>query len=474
MDNWSAIAKVYDPLKAGSIDATDTEPHDHGIIRAMAAKYKPNKDVIGDPEKTIFIARLNPKTDETTIQKVYSGYGVIKQFRLVRDIITGYSRCYAFVEYYDHKEAEDAVWRGHKQEIDGCEVFVDYECERVLKGWVPRRLGGGFGGKKESGQLRFGGRDRPFRKPIYNKMIALKNVNNDHYDNAWDDKSSEHDADGHENYRGTNRVRSDRSNPQYYENLNKFKTSEKIQSYRERQQSKYSFTDRSRERHQTRDRSKERDQRYSRYDKSSRDTSLHQSKHSRETAGERRGSNRDRDRIRSSDGPRDRIRDDRSRDRSRDRSGERRGDNRSRDRSRDRSGERRKDTRSRDRSRDRSDERRGDNRSRDKSRDRSGERRHDRSEKRGKISRDSKRDLETSEDREREKYIDRKIDKGKHLERSDYRGQSAPETYDERTINRLIQSTMSSIWDEHDNEHDNEQNQHTENKVTEDLEVPEN
>ena len=33
-------------------------------------------------------------------------------------------------------------------------------------GWVPRRLGGGFGGKKESGQLRFGGKDRPFRKPI--------------------------------------------------------------------------------------------------------------------------------------------------------------------------------------------------------------------------------------------------------------------------------------------------------------------
>ena len=27
-------------------------------------------------------------------------------------------------------------------------------------------LGGGFGGKKESGQLRFGGRDRNFRKPM--------------------------------------------------------------------------------------------------------------------------------------------------------------------------------------------------------------------------------------------------------------------------------------------------------------------
>lgn len=27
-------------------------------------------------------------------------------------------------------------------------------------------VGGGFGGKKESGQLRFGGRDRPFRRPM--------------------------------------------------------------------------------------------------------------------------------------------------------------------------------------------------------------------------------------------------------------------------------------------------------------------
>jgi len=27
--------------------------------------------------------------------------------------------------------------------------------------------GGGLGGRKESGQLRFGGRDRPFRAPLY-------------------------------------------------------------------------------------------------------------------------------------------------------------------------------------------------------------------------------------------------------------------------------------------------------------------
>lgn len=67
--------------------------------------------------------------------------------------------------------------------IDNTQVFVDMECERTLPGWKPRRLGlfhsikvhttwilmlgGGLGGKKESGQLRFGGKDRPFRKPMY-------------------------------------------------------------------------------------------------------------------------------------------------------------------------------------------------------------------------------------------------------------------------------------------------------------------
>eukprot|EP00850_Spirogloea_muscicola_P025228 SM002498S08229 [mRNA] locus=s2498:147:906:- [translate_table: standard] len=35
-----------------------------------------------------------------------------------------------------------------------------------MPGWMPRRLGGGLGGRKESGQLRFGGRDRPFRAPL--------------------------------------------------------------------------------------------------------------------------------------------------------------------------------------------------------------------------------------------------------------------------------------------------------------------
>lgn len=32
--------EIYDPIQAGSIDGTDTIPHDHGILRASKATCK--------------------------------------------------------------------------------------------------------------------------------------------------------------------------------------------------------------------------------------------------------------------------------------------------------------------------------------------------------------------------------------------------------------------------------------------------
>lgn len=69
------------------------------------------------------------------------------------------------------EEAKRAMRRCSENTLKGNQIFVDFECSRTMKGWKPRRLGGGFGGKKESGQLRFGGRDRPFKKPIVPNII---------------------------------------------------------------------------------------------------------------------------------------------------------------------------------------------------------------------------------------------------------------------------------------------------------------
>lgn len=66
-NNWSPLAKFYHPLQAGSIDGTDTAPHDRAVTRALEAKYKPNKRVSGDPDKTLFVGKLSKDTCEGLI-----------------------------------------------------------------------------------------------------------------------------------------------------------------------------------------------------------------------------------------------------------------------------------------------------------------------------------------------------------------------------------------------------------------------
>ncbi|XP_072935401.1 U11/U12 small nuclear ribonucleoprotein 35 kDa protein-like [Epargyreus clarus] len=163
--------ETYDPIKVGSIDGTDTEPHDRGVVRALLAAYAPNKLVRGEPAHTVFVTRLNPRTTEETIKREFSRCGKIVSCRVVKDIVTGKSKRYAFVEFDSSNSMERAHSFMHKEVIDGAQILVEKEAERLVQGWRPRRLGGGFGGRRESGQLRFGCRERPFRRPF---MTSIK------------------------------------------------------------------------------------------------------------------------------------------------------------------------------------------------------------------------------------------------------------------------------------------------------------
>ncbi|KAH9623511.1 hypothetical protein KSS87_012466 [Heliosperma pusillum] len=182
-NNINAVfyAKEYHPIQSGSIDGTDILPHDNAVYRALlcssASLYDPFGDpkVIGDPYCTLFVGHLSRSTTEDTLLKGMSKYGKVKNLRLVRDIgenihiadiVTGASRGYAFVEFETEREMRRAYEDAHHSYIDDSEIIVDYNRQQLMSGWIPRRLGGGLGGKKESGQLRFGGRERPFRAPL--------------------------------------------------------------------------------------------------------------------------------------------------------------------------------------------------------------------------------------------------------------------------------------------------------------------
>ena len=161
----SIFTTQYDPLTAGSIDGTDTEPHDRAVERAINSCYTPKSDP-NLTEYTLFVGRLNPNTNEETLEEYFSRFGSIRKVTVVRDIVTGMSKCYAFIVYKHRRDMEHAYNRANHKMIDERKVIVDRELQHNLVGWRPRRLGGGLGGRKESGQLRFGGRERPFAEPI--------------------------------------------------------------------------------------------------------------------------------------------------------------------------------------------------------------------------------------------------------------------------------------------------------------------
>ncbi|KAL0275311.1 UNVERIFIED_CONTAM: hypothetical protein PYX00_003198 [Menopon gallinae] len=163
---WQRIAKKYDPLAVGSIDGTDTEPHDMGIVRAINNEYIPDASLPGDASCTLFVGRLHPRVDEEELEHFFNKYGKVKSCTVIRDIVTGFSKQYGFVEFEKHHHAERAYRTCHRTILHGVEFLVDWEFGRTMKGWKPRRMGGGFGGQKESGQLRFGCRYRQWRAPI--------------------------------------------------------------------------------------------------------------------------------------------------------------------------------------------------------------------------------------------------------------------------------------------------------------------
>lgn len=70
LQNWSPYSKEYDPLKAGSIDGTDTEPHDKAVTRAMSMHYEPPHNLVSKPERTLFVAKFGPKITEDDLREV--------------------------------------------------------------------------------------------------------------------------------------------------------------------------------------------------------------------------------------------------------------------------------------------------------------------------------------------------------------------------------------------------------------------
>uniref|UniRef100_A0A0E0M9I9 RRM domain-containing protein n=1 Tax=Oryza punctata TaxID=4537 RepID=A0A0E0M9I9_ORYPU len=117
-------------------------------------KYDPQNDLeaTGDPYKTLFVARLDYETSEHKIKREFEAYGPIKRVRLVTDKITKKPRGYAFVEYMHTRDMKNAYKQADGRKVDSKRILVDVERGRTVPNWRPRRLGGGLGSSRISGE----------------------------------------------------------------------------------------------------------------------------------------------------------------------------------------------------------------------------------------------------------------------------------------------------------------------------------
>lgn len=119
----------------------------------LAADWDPKTAVkestTENPYLTLFVARLSYDTTAKKLKREFEAFGEVKNVAVVVDL-EGKPRGYGFVEYTKEKDMMDAYKKCDGKKIDGRRIIVDVERGRTVRGWLPRRFGGGLGGRKET------------------------------------------------------------------------------------------------------------------------------------------------------------------------------------------------------------------------------------------------------------------------------------------------------------------------------------
>ncbi|WQF75620.1 Putative U1 small nuclear ribonucleoprotein of 70kDa [Colletotrichum destructivum] len=119
--------------------------------------FKPHEDpnIRGDAFKTLIVARLSYEANEQDLEREFGRFGPIERIRIITDTHAHEKprkkkkphRGYAFVVFEREKDMRAALDACDGIRIKDRRIKVDVERGRTVKGWVPRRFGGGLGGR---------------------------------------------------------------------------------------------------------------------------------------------------------------------------------------------------------------------------------------------------------------------------------------------------------------------------------------
>jgi len=108
---------------------------------------------VAPPENVLFVCKLNPVTRDEDLELIFSRFGTILSCEVIREKRTGDSLQYAFIEFSERKECEQAYFKMQGVLIDDHRIHVDFSqsVSRLADVWrtstnTKRKRGGGFGG----------------------------------------------------------------------------------------------------------------------------------------------------------------------------------------------------------------------------------------------------------------------------------------------------------------------------------------
>ncbi|KAF1914298.1 hypothetical protein BDU57DRAFT_519216 [Ampelomyces quisqualis] len=109
---------------------------------------------VAPPENVLFVCKLNPVTQDEDLELIFSRFGKIVSCEVIRDKKTGDSLQYAFIEYTNQKDCEQAYFKMDGVLIDDHRIHVDFSqsVSRIADDWRDatnlkrKRAAGGFGG----------------------------------------------------------------------------------------------------------------------------------------------------------------------------------------------------------------------------------------------------------------------------------------------------------------------------------------
>lgn len=95
----------------------------------------------------IFVGNLAKDVTEDDLQELFSEYGNIKSIKVIRDLFSGESKGFGFIEMPGNEQAQKAMSELNTRELKGKKIVVNEARPRNDN----RRGGGGRGGRRGGG-----------------------------------------------------------------------------------------------------------------------------------------------------------------------------------------------------------------------------------------------------------------------------------------------------------------------------------